>query len=89
MGLLHLEQALELKKQGARLGRRGIAERVWLLVDEFNKDKSYINAMHLAGKLKAIAQMANCDFYWSEKVSIGFQDEFWDIKKYIPPEEDK
>lgn len=39
----------KLKKQGERLKRQGLSERVFTLVDEFNKEehRSYKNPMYL------------------------------------------
>lgn len=68
-----------LKTQGERLGRDGLSERVFTLVDEFNENRSYKNAMVLAGRLKAIAQAATYDSYWDEKMSQGFESEKHDI----------
>lgn len=71
-----------LKKQGNRLGRAGLSERVFTLVDEFNssENRSYKNAMVLAGRLKAIAQAATFDSYWNEKMSQGFEFEKRDLE---------
>lgn len=75
MSIYHLEVAKKLKLEGKRLGRAGLAERVFTLVDEFNKNRTYKNAIVLAGKLKAISQACKSDSYWDEKCSMGFQFE--------------
>ncbi len=75
MSIRHLETAKKLRVQGKRLGRAGLSERVFTLVDEFNKHRSYKNAIVLAGKLKAIAMACKFDSYWDEKCSIGFEFE--------------
>lgn len=82
-----LEMFLQNKKSGKRAGRQGLSERVFCLVDEFNKpeNRSYKNAMVLAGKLKAIAQAAEFDGYWSEKTSIGFNQESNDLTRIELP----
>lgn len=80
MSILHLEIAKDLKEQGKRLGRAGLAERVLTLVDEFNKNRSYKNAIVLAGKLKAISQACKFDGYWDEKCSAGFDFEIQDLE---------
>lgn len=82
MSIHSLKISKELRKQGERLGRAGLSERVFTLVDEFNQEhvRSYKNAMVLAGKLKAIAMAAKADGYWDEKVSMGFQSEIYDIE---------
>ena len=41
---------------------------------------SYVAAMILAGRLKAIAQAARFDDYWSEKVGIGYQ---WELDRLL------
>lgn len=79
MSIRHLEIAKRLKIQGKRLGRAGMAERVLTLVDEFNKHRTYKNAICLAGKLKAIAMAAKADGYWDEKCSSGFEQEAGDM----------
>lgn len=75
MSIHALKVAKELRKQGERLGRAGLSERVFTLVDEFNKYRTYKNAIVLAGKLKAIAQAAKADGYWDEKCTMGFRFE--------------
>jgi hypothetical protein len=73
MGLTRLEWAKELRATGAELGREGMSLRVIAAVSEF--DGSYKGAMQLAGRLKAISQMANADDYWREQVDKGYQKE--------------
>lgn len=68
------KRANELKKAGAALGRERLSVAVISAVSEF--DGSYKGAMNLAGRLKAIAQAAKADVYWSEKVEDGFQKQF-------------
>jgi hypothetical protein len=80
MSIRHLEQAKRLKLEGERLGRQGLSERVFTLVDEFNKNRSYKNAIVLAGKLKAIAQACKFDGYWDEKCSSGYEFEVSDLE---------
>jgi hypothetical protein len=75
MSIYALEVSKKLRVQGKRLGRAGMSERVFTLVDEFNENRTYKNAIVLAGKLKAIAQASKCDGYWDEKCSIGFRKE--------------
>ncbi len=81
MAIRSLEMAKDLRKEGERIGREGLAARVWELVDEFNKNRSYKNAIILAGKLKAIAQACKSDGYWDEKCSDGFHHEYYDLKR--------
>lgn len=73
MSTMDLAWAKELRKHGDRIGREGMSQAVIKAIDEF--DGSYIGAMILAGRCKAIAQAAKCDSYWDEKVSIGFHKE--------------
>lgn len=76
----HLQWAKELRKEGERLGRAGLSERVIELVKDF--DGSYKGAMHLAGQLKAISQAAKFDDYWTEKVERGFHREHEQLPYY-------
>ena len=80
MGILHLEFAKQLRKEGKRLGRAGLSQRVIKLVSRF--DGSYKEAMTLAGRLKAITQAAKFDGYWDEKCCIGFQKEYEEIQNF-------
>jgi hypothetical protein len=73
MSITRLEWAKELRATGAGLGREGMSLRVISAVSEF--DGSYKGAMQLAGRLKAISQMANADEYWREQVDKGYQKE--------------
>lgn len=75
MSIQGLKDSKELRKQGERLGRAALAQRVWNLVEEFNANKSYKNAIALAGRLKAIAHACEFDGYWSEKSYSGYQME--------------
>lgn len=84
MSIQSLKDAKELRKQGERLRRQGLAERVLTLVDEFNDNRSYKNAIVLAGRLKAIAQACKFDGYWDEKCSVGFEHEKYDLENVTP-----
>jgi hypothetical protein len=64
----------EMQKWGKDVGRDGMSEAVIQAVKEFDGE-SYKGAMELAGRLKAIAQAAGCDDYWSEKVGRGYHKE--------------
>ncbi len=75
MGIHSLEQSKILRSSFKRFGRAGISERICQLVEEFNKSKSYFAAIKLAGQLRALALAANADGYWSEKATIGFDNE--------------
>jgi hypothetical protein len=71
MSSIHLKWNKELRLSGAALGREGLSLAAIAAVKQF--DGSYKGAMVLAGRLKAIAQAAGYDGYWSEKVDDGFQ----------------
>jgi hypothetical protein len=74
-----------LKKQGRRLGRQMLAERVIALVRKWDEsDGSYIGAIQLAGRLHAIALACRFDSYWEEKAFFGFHDEFHKIQRFCP-----
>lgn len=60
----------DMQKWGKAVGREGMSEEAIAAVAEF--DGSYKGAMILAGKMKAIAQAAGCDEYWSEQVGKGY-----------------
>lgn len=68
----------EMQDWGKSVGREGMSQAAIKAVDEF--DGSYKGAMILAGKMKAIAQAAKCDDYWSEKVGMGYQRQLWVAK---------
>jgi hypothetical protein len=73
MSIVSLERSKTLRGYGVKLGREGMSERVIAAVAEF--DGSYKGAMQLAGRLKAISQMAASDDYWAEQVDKGFVQE--------------
>lgn len=85
MSIQSLKDWKALKAQGQRLGRDGLSERVNTLVDEFNENRTYKNAMVLAGRLKAIAQAATFDSYWDEKMSQGYNCEKNDLSNCVKP----
>lgn len=68
-----------LRKVGSVLGREGMSERVIELVKNF--DGSYVEAIKLAGALKAVTIMAESDSYWHEKMHQGYLNEIarWDV----------
>lgn len=68
-----MQHANTLRARGEQLGREGMSRRVIDAVAEF--DGSYKGAMRLAGRLKAVCQMAASDDYWREQVARGFNDE--------------
>lgn len=74
MSIMSLERSKTLRGYGVKLGREGMSDRVIAAVAEFD-GKSLKQAMVLAGRLKAIAQMAAADDYWAEQVDKGFMQE--------------
>lgn len=82
MGIPSFEYAKALKKAGSQLGREGLSKRVLALIADF--DGSYKGAMVLAGRMKAIAQAARSDSYWTEKVDDGFHRERIELTARAP-----
>ena len=74
------------RKVGEILGRAGLAEKVIKLVDLFIKDKTYINAIKLAGQLSVIADACTFDKYWYEKMSYGRQNEIYNFESILMKE---
>ena len=70
----------EMQKWGKSVGREGMSLEAIKAVEEF--DGSYKGAMILAGKMKAIAQAAGCDDYWSEKVSKGYHSLYFMAQRH-------
>lgn len=75
----------KLRAEGQRLGRAGLSQRVCDLVSEF--DGSYVGAMILAGRLRAIATAAGYDDYWTEKVQNGYWSEVGGLPRVQPPKQ--
>lgn len=82
MSIQSLKDSKILRQAFERFGRAGISERIEQLVLEFSKEPSYYKAIHLAGRLRALAMAACADGYWNEKQSIGFQAELWWLQNY-------
>lgn len=78
----------ELQKEGKRLGRRGLSERVLDLTSNFLNNPSYIEAIILIGRMKALAHACNFDSYWQEKMNKGYGLECYDLRKYQEPPKD-
>jgi hypothetical protein len=78
MSTYSLEISRKLRKEGGRLGRDGLSQRVNDLVLAFAKkhpNGHYREAIILAGRLRAISLAARSDSYWGEKTDSGFYDE--------------
>lgn len=82
MGIKTLEDSKILRDSFKRFGRPGISERIQRLAVEFAKEPTYFKAIHLAGRLRALALAARADSYWDEKQGIGFNDEVWWLKHH-------
>ncbi len=65
----------EMRKWGESVGREGMSKAAIKAVDEF--DGSYRGAMIMVGQMKAIAQAAAQDGYWSEQVEKGYHKQLW------------
>lgn len=86
MSIASLERSKTLRGYGVKLGREGMSERAIAAVAEF--DGSYKGAMILSGRLKAVAQMAASDDYWSEQVDKGFSLELASVP-HSPAKKDR
>lgn len=80
MSLYALETSKKLKAYGKIMGREEIAKRVLFCAEMMVKDAQYMGAIEFIGRMKALAQACNFDSYWSEKVMVGFNKEFDDLK---------
>lgn len=93
MSTLLLEISRNLRKQGERLGRDGLSQRVNDLVLDFAKkhpNGNYREAIILAGRLRAISLAARSDLYWGEKTDLGFHDEAeYQLPKFQKRNEDQ
>jgi len=90
MGIQHLKESKELKRQGMRLGRDGLSQRVNELVFSFLKDNpegNFREAIILAGKLHAIYLATDPQDYWREVAHRGYTKEFYDLIQYDIKEE--
>lgn len=79
MRVYELEKSRLLRKHGMKIGREGLAVAVIHAINVYQENESYKNAMALAGALKAIAQAAKCDEYWTEQVDKGFK---WQLAEF-------
>ena len=87
MSIRDLEISKELRKEGERLGRVGMSQRINDLVLGFAKEHPnghYMEAIKLAGRLHAIFLAAKSDMYWDEKANMGYSDEQWELPKFQP-----
>jgi len=75
MSIRDLENSKVLRKYGAQLGRKGIAERIIELAKEIEVgDGAYQSTLRNAGKIRALCVAAKYDTYWDEKQGIGYHD---------------
>jgi len=85
MSIHSLQQSKQLRAEGKRLGRDGLSQRVNDLVLDFAKkypNGHYMEAIKLAGRLRAISLAARVDGYWGEKTDNGFYNEVVDLAKF-------
>lgn len=87
MVVLRLDQARILRKEGERLGRKGMSLYVIKAVSDF--DGSFFGAIDLAGKLKALAQASKADNYWNGKMVLGYQKALCEIRDFDPEASEK
>lgn len=85
MPIMSIENSKKLRKQGERLGRDGLSERVNQLVLEFVKkypDGHYREGIMLAGRLHAIFLATGPNDYWREVAERGFYAEMNDLHNF-------
>jgi hypothetical protein len=85
MSIRSIEIAKELRKEGERLGRDGLSQRVDQLVLAFAKDNptgNYREGIMLAGRLHAIFLATDPNDYWREVAERGFTSERWDLRRF-------
>lgn len=64
------------RKQFEKLGgRSGISERIIEIANEIVSVNSYKRAIIGAGQMRVLAELAEADTYWDEKMSIGVEYE--------------
>lgn len=64
-------------------GREGISKRILELAQEIVSVDSYKRSIIGAGQLRVLAEIAEVDSYWAEKMSIGMQYEQGICKGYL------
>lgn len=70
----------DMQKWGKDVGREGMSQEAITAIEEF--DGSYIGAMILVGRMKAIAQAAGCDGYWRERVEKGYYRQLFKAQRH-------
>lgn len=75
MAIRTIEDSKKLKKYGAIMGRERIAIRIIELCKQVANEENYIDAVKIAGRIKAIAMACKFDCYWDEKMSDGYYQE--------------
>lgn len=76
MSILHFEWSKRLRSAGEVLRRDGLSQRAAaIMVELVTTTGSYKAAMVAVGRMKAIAQAAKYDGYWTEQVDDGFHKE--------------
>lgn len=90
MAIRDIENAKQLRKQGERLGREGLSQRVNKLVLEFSEkypDGNYREGIMLAGRLHAIFLATDNGDYWREVAERGFYAELRELQSFQKEEE--
>jgi hypothetical protein len=92
MSIRDIENAKLLKREGERLGRDGLSQRIDNLVLDFAKkypEGNYREGIMLAGRLHAIYLATDKNDYWREVADRGFMAEMSELHRFIKPEEPK
>jgi len=90
MAISDIETAKKLRKQGKRLGREGLSQRINKLVLEFAEkypDGHYREGIMLAGRLHAIFLATDKGDYWREVAERGFYSELRELHSFQKEEE--
>ena len=90
MAIRDIENAKQLRKQGERLGREGLSQRINKLVLEFAEKYPgghYREGIMLAGRLHAIFLATDKGDYWREVAERGFYSELRELHRFQKEEE--
>lgn len=75
MSIRSIENAKILRAYCAKLGRKGVAERIIELATEIVKQEgAYQSTLRNAGAIRALCVCSKFDCYWEEKQDHGFND---------------
>lgn len=90
MSIQAIEEAKELRKEFERLDRYGISQRANDLIMEYVKkypEGNYREVCHLLGKFKVLYNAIPRWEYWREVADRGYNQERYDLKKFVPKTE--